>query len=144
MFSSAKGQVGSPAKLLNSFRGHTVPLIHVLQYLHLVGLKDGHSVESRTCLSCCHVGLTDQSGGGPTQLRRKERVEIGERCTASVSSITGAAAYPCSTEPTRLVKSAAAALVSRRRKAASKSWRSCDAGRGRKGAFSSPGANQSH
>ncbi len=35
-----------------------------------VSLKDGHCVASRTCLSRCHLGLTDQSGGGPTKRGR--------------------------------------------------------------------------
>ncbi len=47
---------------------YTVPLVHLLQHLHLVGLKDGHGVESRACLSRHCVGLTDQSGIGPTSL----------------------------------------------------------------------------
>ncbi len=76
MLSSKKGQVGSPAKLLNSFGAHAVPLIHLLQYLCLVDLKDGHSVESRTCLSRCHVGLTEQSRVGSTRLGRKERAGL--------------------------------------------------------------------
>ncbi len=42
--------------------------------------------------------------------------EFGERCTASVSTTAGTMAYPCSTEPTGLVKSAAAALVKREEK----------------------------
>ncbi len=61
---------------LKALGGHTVPLINLLQYLCLVGLKDGHSVRSRTCLSRHHVGLTDQSRGGPTRLGRKERVGL--------------------------------------------------------------------
>ncbi len=76
MLRGTKSQVGGPAKLLNSLGGHTVPLIHLLQYLHLVGLKDGHSVESCTCLSRHHVGLTDQSRGGPTWLGRKDRAGL--------------------------------------------------------------------
>ncbi len=40
-----------------------------------------------------------------------EGEEVGKKCAASMSSTTGTAAYPCSTEPKRLVKSATTTLV---------------------------------
>ncbi len=45
-----------------------------------------------------------------------EGAEVGEERSERVLDLAWTVAYPCSTEPTRLVKSAAAALVRREEK----------------------------
>ncbi len=61
--------------------------------------------------------------------------EFGERCAASLSSTAGTVAYPCSTEPMRLVKSAAAALVRREEKGCFQDLETLWCRSGKKGSF---------
>ncbi len=60
------------AQLFYSLRSQTSPLVHFLEDIRLVGLKDGHRMEGYACLTGRDVGLPDKSGSSPTRLRRKE------------------------------------------------------------------------
>ncbi len=74
-----RAKVSGSAQLFYSLRSQTSPLIHFLEDVRLVGLKDGHRMEGHTCLTGRDVGLTDQSGSSPTRFRRKEGAGLPRR-----------------------------------------------------------------
>ncbi len=66
-------------QLFYSLRSQTSPLVHFLEDVRLVGLKDGHRMEGHACLTGRDVGLPDKSGSSHTWLRRKEGVGLPRR-----------------------------------------------------------------
>ncbi len=111
----------------NSLWSQISPFVHLLKHVRLVGLKDA-IVEGHACLTRRDVGLPIREEVGPTWLSRKEGAGLqegakeGERWEAKVS-LPQAWRVTCSTEPTRLVKSAAATLVRREENGCSRIWR---------------------
>ncbi len=136
MFSGSESQVSGSAQLFDSLWSQASPLVHFLKDIRLVGLKDGHRVEGHACLTGCDVGLPDKGGIGPTWLSRKEGTELPRRSQRGWKVGGQSVLYHRHGGVillhiiTRLVKSAAAALVRREGKtAASGIWRSPNADR---------------
>ncbi len=70
--------VSGSAQLFHSLC-QTSPFVHLLKYVCLVGLKDGHHVEGHACLTGRDVGLPDKGGNGPTWLSQKEGAGLPRR-----------------------------------------------------------------
>ncbi len=123
VLSGSESQVSGSAQLFHSLC-QTSPFVHLLKYVRLVGLKDGHRVEGHACLTGRDVGLPDKGGSGPTWLSRKKgaglprRRQIGWKVGGQSVLYHRHGGVTLLHITTRLVNSAAAALVRREGKTA--------------------------
>lgn len=66
-------------ELLDHHQCQAPALIHFLEDIFLVGLKNGHGMKHHTCLTSRYVGIPHEGGRGSTRLRRKKRAGL-PRC----------------------------------------------------------------